>query len=524
MEKIIYAVTIFLCALATYGAVIAKFGAVLQQCGYSAREYFGCFSSSLKRELYKLVISFSVVAIATACAADSGAVRQIPVCVVSFAAACAAVSFKRKIKVKPRFTKRYLRINAAAFTAYLAFSAAAYYGFGQSYKLGYAYVAAFAVLLPLFLALGVLLNFPIDRVKYIFYVRRAQKTLENRKDLIKIAVTGSCGKTTVKNYLAKMLSVKYKTLTTPASYNTPLGICLALKDLTENHRVFIAEMGARKKGDIEELCKIVKPDITIVTGITEQHLQTFKSIENIIEEKSAAVRALSEDGLAIISGDTKGSLEIYVKSSCDKALAGINKNAYYRAENLSLSVSGASFTFVCGNKRYPIKTNLLGKHNVTDFILAAAAATELGVSPYKIRSVAQTLAPPEHRLKSFTTSGGVTIIDDGYNANIEGLKSAAGVLSLHEGIKVAVVSGIAEGGKKSAALNIEAGKIFSKTADTLIAVGPYAEYIASGAASGTCYVITAKNMEEAKDELKEINLKGGAVLFANDMPDKYQED
>ena len=95
------------------------------------------------------------------------------------------------------------------------------------------------------------------------------------------------------------------------------------------------------------------------------------------------------------------------------------------------------------------------------------------------------------------------------------------MLSLYRGIKVAVVSGIAEGGKKSAVLNIEAGRIFGKTADTLIAVGPYAEYIASGAASGTCFVITVKTLDEAKEELKKINLKGGVVLFANDMPDKY---
>ena len=521
MEKIVFIVTGILFAIAAYSAVIYKFGAVLQQCGYKTGEYFGCFSSALKIELFKTVPVFAALAAAAASAANLKAAVQIPLCAAFYSAAIAAVCFKRKTRIKPRLTKRFLRINIAAISVYIALGAAAYFCFGKNYKLVYAYFAAFSILLPLILAVGVLLNLPTDRVEYAFFVRRAKKTLENRKDLIKIAVTGSCGKTTVKNYLAAMLSVRYKVLATPASYNTPLGICLALKDLTENHRVFIAEMGARKKGDIAELCKIVKPDMTIITGITPQHLQTFKTMENIIEEKSAAVRALGENGVAIISGDTKGSLEIYVKAACDKVLAGINKNAYFGAENISLSTVGAQFTLRYGKKRRQIKTDLLGKHNVTDFVLAAAAAVELGVSVDKICSIAHTLTPPEHRFKSYTTSGGFTVIDDGYNANIEGLKSASGVLSLYRGIKVAVVSGIAEGGKNSVSLNMEAGRIFGKTADTLIAVGPYAEYIASGAASGTCFVITVKTLDEAKEELKKINLKGGVVLFANDMPDKY---
>ena len=520
MSDAFYIIVAAVVITATYSAVIVKFTAVFQQCGYRAGEYFACFSTSLKRELIKLLLSSVALSVITAFTSTLGKVLNTAIAVVCFSAVVAIFVKTAKLRVKTVVTKRLVRIYVAAYLSFAACVVAAYVSFGKNPRLLYPAAAGLYIISPLFLVVGKIVNCPLDGALYVFYCRRARKTLESRKDVIKIAVTGSCGKTTVKNYLAALLSPKYKVLATPASYNTPLGISLALKKLNSSHRVFIAEMGARRRGDIKKLCKIVKPDITVITGITPQHMQTFGSVENIIEEKSRAINALGDDGLAVISGDTKGSLEIYVRTSCAKVLAGLNKSAFFRAENVKFDVNGTSFTFVSGENRYPLKAKFLGRHNVTDFLLAAAVAVELGVSTDKICSVAHTLDSPEHRFRRHTLKDGTTIIDDGYNANIEGLKSAAEVVAGFGGTKVIVTAGIAEGGKKTAGLNYKAGEILGSSADVLIAVGSYAKYVASGA-ENKCRVITVENLTKAKEELEKINFKGGVVLFANDLPDKF---
>ncbi|MBO6263034.1 MAG: UDP-N-acetylmuramoyl-tripeptide--D-alanyl-D-alanine ligase, partial [Clostridia bacterium] len=136
---------------------------------------------------------------------------------------------------------------------------------------------------------------PFDRLNYILSINKCKKKLAKKNDLIKIGITGSCGKTSVKNILAAMLSVDYKVYATPKSYNTPLGICKSVSKMNDDTEVFIAEMGARNKGDIKELTNIVKPEIGVITGVTEQHLETFGSLENIKDTKFELIDGLCEN-------------------------------------------------------------------------------------------------------------------------------------------------------------------------------------------------------------------------------------
>lgn len=209
---------------------------------------------------------------------------------------------------------------------------------------------------------------------------RTAKRLKKRPDLIKIAVTGSYGKTSVKNYIATILSQKYNVLATPESYNTPMGISKTVNTLDPTHEVFIAEFGARRKGDIKRLMQIVKPQIAVLTGINEQHLQTFKSIDNIKKEKCRILEV--GDGTCVINGKLKSVTEPKLVSQNpipEVIYAGFDDECDVKAVNISVGKNGSDFEVVVGDESFAAHTNLLGIHNVENVLLAIGVALKLGV-------------------------------------------------------------------------------------------------------------------------------------------------
>ena len=129
------------------------------------------------------------------------------------------------------------------------------------------------------------MNEPLECCIRKYYLKQAVNKL-NATDVVKVGITGSFGKTSVKEILKTILSQKFRVLATPASYNTPLGIALTARYLDSTHDVFIAEMGARQKGDIKELVKLVNPKIGVLTGVNNQHLESFGTQEDIISTKN----------------------------------------------------------------------------------------------------------------------------------------------------------------------------------------------------------------------------------------------
>jgi UDP-N-acetylmuramoyl-tripeptide--D-alanyl-D-alanine ligase len=169
------------------------------------------------------------------------------------------------------------------------------------------------------------LNRPIERYINDKYVKKAKDKLSNHKNLVKIAITGSYGKTTVKNILNQILSTKYNVLITPKSYNTPMGLVKTIKRLNNNHEIFISEMGARRVGDIKYLSSIFRQDIAVITGITTQHLETFFTIDNIIKAKGEIIENFS--GEAFFSADCSYTYDMYKNANCSKFLAGATENS-----------------------------------------------------------------------------------------------------------------------------------------------------------------------------------------------------
>lgn len=519
MEYPSFAAAFILCVILCYSAIIGKFAAVFQQCNYRADEYAKCFFSSLAEEWQKLVFCSACLCVYSLAAAAAPKLWIVAAVDLAFFAGVTIIyRAKSKIRVKAKFTKRFTRIFVVGFLFFFAINACVFYFAKRFGLLAYALpITAISVtLIPLSLIFGAAINYPYDRIKYLLTIRGAKKKLSENKKLKVIFVTGSFGKTTTKRYLYELLKDDYKTVATPKSFNTPIGICLSVKDINADTQIFIAEAGARRAGDIKTLCRIVRPDISVVTGIAPQHIETFGAVENIIAEKEEAVKNLKVGGFAVISVETTGGRIICDRATADKILVGSGETADVKFRNVKFSAYGSSFDIMCGEKTLEITAPFVGIHNVVDFTLAAAVAIKLGVRAEKIVNIAGTLTPPEHRFSVSVSGGGVTIIDDGYNANIEGIKSGANSLRYFGGKKFAVFSGIVEGGAKSYELNSEAGRVLSENCDRLIAVGRLADEILSDAKGER-----TEDLDGAKEILKKEVRRGDTVAFFSDLPDRY---
>lgn len=519
MEYPSFVAAFILCLILCYSAIIGKFAAVFQQCGYRADEYAKCFFSSLAEEWQKLVFCSACLCVYSLAAAAAPKLWIVAAVDLAFFAGVAIIyRAKSKIRVKAKFTKRFTRIFAVGFLFFCAINACVFFLAKRFDLLAYALpITAISVtVIPLSLIFGAAINYPYDRIKYLLTIRKAKKKLSENKNLKVIFVTGSFGKTTTKRYLYELLKGDYKTVATPKSFNTPIGLCLSIKAINEDTQIFIAEAGARRAGDIKTLCQIVRPDISVVTGIAPQHIETFGAVENIIAEKEEAVKNLKVGGFAVISVETTGGRIICDRATADKILVGSGETAAVKFRNVKFSAYGSSFDIICGEKTLEITAPFVGIHNVVDFTLAAAVAIKLGVRAEKIVKIAGTLTPPEHRFSVSVSGSGVTIIDDGYNANIEGIKSGANSLRYFGGKKFAVFSGIVEGGAKSYELNSEAGRVLSENCDRLIAVGRLADEILSCAKGER-----TEDLDGAKEILKKEVRRGDTVAFFSDLPDRY---
>ena len=359
------------------------------------------------------------------------------------------------------------------------------------------------------------------------YVRRAEKKLAQFPNLIKIGITGSFGKTSTKNFLATILSEKYSVCATPFNFNTPTGITkTVLQNLTLGHQVFIAEMGARQQGDIQELCEIVEPKYGILTSIGAQHIATFKSLENVKRTKMELPKYLGTKGFCVFNIDSPAVAEILPQSDCRKCTVSINGPADIFATDIVTSSEGTRFTLHMDKKTLECSTKLLGLHNIDNLLLCVALARELGLSDQQILSGISKVAPVEHRLQLINAENGVTILDDTYNASIEGSQRALEVLGMFEGRrKIVITPGLVELGTMERLENYNFGKRISKVADIVIIVNK-SNYLSirqglldSGFDETKIY--EAENLFATQEIMKQILLSGDVILWENDLPDNY---
>lgn len=245
-------------------------------------------------------------------------------------------------------------------------------------------LAILNILSPIICNIVNLINSPIEYRVRKWYINDAKKILKNMPNLTIIGVTGSYGKTSVKNFLDKTLSSKYEVLITPKNYNTTMGVVKTIREnLKPTHQIFVCEMGATKLGDIKEICDLVNPKIGVITSIGPQHLESFKSIENVIKTKfELADSVKANNGVVFLNYNN----EYIAKQNPDMKVIkyGVeNKDLDYNAYNLMSSSNGLTFKLSDkdnNNKEIEFKTKLIGKHNIINITAAIAVANYLGIN------------------------------------------------------------------------------------------------------------------------------------------------
>jgi UDP-N-acetylmuramoyl-tripeptide--D-alanyl-D-alanine ligase len=394
-------------------------------------------------------------------------------------------------------------------------------------------LAALAViqLSPLATVLANLILSPVQNAINQTYLRRAQNRLRDVKPLV-IGITGSYGKTSTKYLLEHLLANHRRVLKTPLSYNTLMGVCRVINESLEaNCEVFIAEMGAYRRGDIEELSDLVHPTIGILTAIGPQHLERFKTIDNIQATKYELIEALPASGVAIFNNDDPRCRALAERTTHVRVMrygletAGQTLDLW--AENIAMGSEGLSFTMAgCEGRRIDVRTILLGRHNVLNILGASCAALAMGIPFEDLVKAIQDLPPVPHRLQLLDNGSGVTVIDDSYNSNPIGAMEALEVLgSFTSGQRILVTPGMVELGPLEGQLNEQLGAKAAEVCDYIVLVGvERTKPLVAGLQAKNFppeKIRVVRDLNGATIVLPTIVAAGDTVLFENDLPDLY---
>lgn len=368
---------------------------------------------------------------------------------------------------------------------------------------------------------------PVERHINKRYRDEAVGILSSMPDLKVIGITGSYGKTSTKHFLNRILSEQFEVVMTPGSFNTTLGVIRTIREYMKPYtEIFICEMGAKNIGDIKEICDLVHPSVGIVTAVGPQHLESFKTIQNVCDTKFELVDALPANGLAVINDDFEPIALRKVGGVNCRRYALRRSGADYTATGIKYSTAGTSFTVQGPEGTIELHTRLVGECNVSNLVAAVIVALSLGMPPEKIKRAVAAIEPVEHRLSMKRTASGITILDDAFNSNPAGSAMALDVLKeFNGGKRIVITPGMIELGEKQSELNYEFGRKIASAADFVIVVGEYnREPITNGLkdGDGNPEVHEVSSFSEAQTLLQQIVRPGDTVLYENDLPDTFK--
>lgn len=337
---------------------------------------------------------------------------------------------------------------------------------------------AFAISLPVLLDLSLpflvfigvlLLKAPTGIMRYML-MRQALLHRKGLPNLLVIGITGSFGKSSTKEFLATILSKRFRAAKAPEHVNSEIALAKFIRAvLNETHEVFIAELGAYRKGEIRGMARMIQPSVGILTGINEQHMALFGSLENTKRAKYELIEALPERGLAIFNGDTPGSRELFENSDRPKKLYAIGEPADCHAEDIRREGEELVFQVKSNGESRTFKVPLFGFQHVPNILAATTAALSLGMTLEEIRERAQYLEAPTQTMRVAQGASGRTIIDDTYSANPDGVHAALDALELLEAPKkVLVMPSLVELGDASDRIHEAIGKRAGMMCDLII--------------------------------------------------------
>jgi UDP-N-acetylmuramoyl-tripeptide--D-alanyl-D-alanine ligase len=333
-----------------------------------------------------------------------------------------------------------------------------------------------------------------------------------------VGVTGSAGKTTTKDAITSLLNVQIRTGRTIGNYNNHFGVPLSILRLPDDCRAAVIEMGMNHAGEIRELARIAQPQIAVVTNVGWAHAEFFENggasgIDGVALAKRELIEELPAGGIAVLNADDERVREFSRIHPGRSILFGFSEIAEVRAEDFRMCPGGAHFRCLGVDFESP----LAGRHGVSNVLAAIAVARELGIAPERLRDAVKTLATGKMRGERFER-GGITVINDCYNANPEAMRS---MLELLRGTparrRIAVLGEMLELGREAGTLHRDMGRFAAEQGiDALLGVRGAARFMVDGAMGAGLSGSAAsffETPEEAGDFLKNYVRPGDAILF-----------
>lgn len=358
---------------------------------------------------------------------------------------------------------------------------------------------SFSVILPL--VLTYLFSWGTEKFLFLAYKREASRKVASMSELTIICVTGSYGKTSMKNFIAQVLSQKYNVYATPRSVNTLGGI---IRDVNESlppyTQVYICEAGAREVGDIYAITQFLNPQIVVVGKVGPQHLEYFKTLERIQQTKLEIIHSNRLKRAFIHTSVTDEPHEKVTFFGDD-------------VHNLSATLEGIDFDLNVEGENKHFHTSVLGGFQTININAAILIASEMGMSADEIVSAVEKLKSVEHRLERID-AGGKIILDDGYNGNIDGMLEGVRLCSLHSGRKVIVTPGLVESTEE---LNSELIRAINGVFDIVIVTGQLNAAQFDKELNVPNKIMLSDKSQMVKT-LGEVTRAGDIILFANDAP------
>ena len=306
---------------------------------------------------------------------------------------------------------------------------------------------------------------------------------------IVVGVTGSNGKTTLKELTAACLATTAPTLATHGNLNNDIGMPLMLTRIEERHRFAVLEMGANHAGEIAYLTALAKPDIVVITNAAEAHLEGFGSLDGVARAKGEILCGESRPKVAILNADDHyfGYWSTLVEDT-QLITFGIDADADVRAHNIETEAGRSSFDLHLPVGDIDINLPLSGRHNVRNACAAAAIAVAVGIDVADIKSALESVQPVEGRLRRLAGTGGATIYDDSYNANPLSVVAAAEFLASLPGNNLLVLGDMGELGDDAARLHAETGsQVRAAGISRLLATGDLSRNTVEGFGDGASW-------------------------------------
>ncbi|MEA2049639.1 MAG: Mur ligase family protein [Campylobacterota bacterium] len=357
----------------------------------------------------------------------------------------------------------------------------------------------YGLFLPLFITYGV--TTILEKIFFVGFKAKAKNYLHTIDGLQTVCITASYGKTSIKNYLYQVLYKKYNTYMTPRSVNTIGGIVKDVNDdLPLDTQIYIAEAGARERGDIEEIANFLEPQYVIIGSVGEQHIEYFKTLDNIIHTKMEILKSPR-----MIHGFVHDSVPILKYDTITK---------FPNKLNITKSdLHGIWFDIEIDGVVEHFNAPVLGSFNAINLTAVILMSLKLGMNIDEIKLALHKLEPVDHRL-SLSKVGGKLILDDSFNGNLEGILEAVQIASTHDGRKVIVTPGIVEATMEA---NVQFAKAIDEVFDLVIITGDLNAKVIEKVIQKTKPILLSDKTRLQDTLAKETHI-GDLILFANDAP------